>query len=170
MMKILPSQWMDFQKMVAVMPNDSEPIEVLKSILRWLMDNSEIILSEPFLSYKLGRFLDLQLDCYPVDMSSIRGAEFDHFKKVIKKYNSQDAESIARYLRDTLESLVVLEVDKDCPKCEHWGVGAYKSCHDERIVFECRQCGYVFDADSANESTDEFTFASIEDLRRAGLL
>lgn len=170
MKALLPSAWTELQRTVSAMPESSDPREILSTLLTWLAKNSETVCDEPFLSYGLDRFLGLDIDSYPFDMSSMRGAEFEHFKKVIKRYSSEDAENIARYLRDTLESLIVLEVDRQCPRCESWGMGAYKDCRDERIIFECRQCGFASYSDGVRASHAETTFSSIEDLRKVGLI
>jgi hypothetical protein len=170
MKKLSISEWKEFQIKLIAMPEISTPREILKEILGWFLNNSEIILDSPFSSYGLERYLGLEIDRYPVDISPMRGAEFEHFKKAIKRYSPREADSIARYLRDTLESLVVLEVDNQCARCEHWGRKAYKSVREERIVFECGQCGFASYADGSSATSDETTFASIADLKNAGLI
>jgi hypothetical protein len=100
----------------------------------------------------------------------MHSGEFKHFKTIIKKYKAKDSESIARYLRDALENLVVIEVDRQCPRCKCWGLNAYKNRKDKKIAFECPQCGFARNMEGIAISTNEITFATNDDLRRAGLI
>jgi hypothetical protein len=170
MRTLMPSQWIEFQKTVAAMGDNSSPREILNTILNWLRRYSEIFSSEPFASYGFYRFLLLKEENCPVKKSSMHGVEFENFKKIIKKYRTKDTESIARYLRDTLEILVVMEVDRQCPRCGCWGMGVYKNSQDGRIAFECRQCGFASYLDGSRVSANELTFASNDDLRNTGLM
>ena len=79
-------------------------------------------------------------------------------------------ECIARYLRDTLEALAVMEVDKQCPRCKCWGLNVYKDKESKEIIFECAQCGYLRDMDGNGIKVKELVFASDEDLHSAGLV
>lgn len=169
MKKLTSSQWGDFQNAIASLPDRSLPQEILITILDWLRRNFEICSSEPFASYRLDRFLELNVKNCPTEAPPMEGTEFEHFKKIMKKYTAKDTENIAMYLRDTLESLVVLEVNKQCLKCERWGLGAYKNGRDGRIAFECRHCGIATYLDGTRVGPDELTFACNDDLREIDL-
>jgi hypothetical protein len=170
MKNLMSSQWVEFQNAIAAMADNSSSQEILNAILNWLSQYSEVLASEPFATYGFERFLILKDGNYPVEKSSMHGVEFEHFKKIIKKYGAKEVESIARYLRDTLEALVVMEVDRKCPKCENWGMGVYKNSQDGRIALECRQCGFASYLDGSRVGANELTFASNDDLRGAGLI
>lgn len=170
MKKLMPSQWIEFQNTIAAMADDSSPREILNTILSWLRRYPEIFSGEPFVAYSFHRFLALKEENYPVETSTMHGKEFEHFKKIIKKYRAKDTESIGMYLRDTLETLVVMEVDEQCSRCGRSGLGVYKSDQDGRIAFECRQCGFAKYVDGSRVSANELTFASVDDLRSVGLI
>lgn len=63
-----------------------------------------------------------------------------------------------------------MEVDRQCPRCEHWGLGVYKNSQDGRIAFECRQCGLARYVDESRVNSNELIFASNDDLQDAGLM
>ncbi|WP_073222821.1 hypothetical protein [Massilia sp. CF038] len=170
MSKLTRSQWAEFQNTMAEMDDDSSPREILNVILGWLRKNSEIFSDEPFSIFGINRFLELREENCPVESSPMHGVEFANFRKIIKKYGCDDIENIARYLRDTLETLVVMEADRQCPRCERWGMGIYTNSEDGRMAFECRQCGYGVYTDGSRVGANELTFASTEGLRGIDLL
>lgn len=170
MKKLMRNQWDEFQRAIAAMYDNALPRDIANAILTWLRQYPETFLNGPFSDYSFDRFLSLQEEDYPVEVSRMRDAEFINFKKIIKKYSAEDAESIARFLRDTLETLVVLMVDKQCPRCEASEMGIYKNSEDGRIAFECRQCGFANYLDGAKVGTKKLTFALTENLHEAGFI
>jgi len=170
MKTLISRQWTEFQKTVAAMADNSSSREILNTILNWLRRYPEIFSGEPFVAYRFDRFLVLKDENCPVETSSMRGVEFEHFKKIINKYRCEDTENIARYLRDTLETLIVMEVERECPRCGGWGMGVHKNSQDGRMAFECRQCGFASYIDGSRVSANELSFASNDDLRNAGMM
>ena len=164
MRKLMRSQWTEFQNTISVMDDKSSPREILSVILSWLRKSPETFSTGEFSVYGVNRFLELREENYPVESSPMRGVEFSHFKKIIEKYSHNDIENIARYLRDTLETLVVVAADRQCPRCERWGLGVYKNANDGRMAFECRQCGFAVYSDGSIVGANELTFASTENL------
>lgn len=84
MKRLTSGQWIEFQNAIAVMANNSSSREILNAILSWLRRYPEIFSDEPFSAYLFNRFLELKEENCPVDASSMRGIEFEHFKKIIK--------------------------------------------------------------------------------------
>lgn len=170
MRKLMRSQWTEFQNAIAAMDDNSSPRAILSVILSWLRKYPETFSTGEFSVYGVNRFLELREENCPVETSPMHGDEFAHFRNIIKKYGQNDIESIARYLRDTLETLVVMEADRQCPRCERWGMGIYKNSNDGRMAFECRQCGFAVYSDGSRVGANELTFASTENLNGIDLI
>lgn len=170
MQRLTSTQWCEFKKTIGGMPNDAKPREILNAILSWLRQYSEIFSCDPFLFYQFNKFININDKNLPVEASPMHGIEFENFRKIIYRYKMKDIESIARYLRDVLERLIILEVDRQCPRCDYWGLGIFKDSKDGRVIFECKQCGFSMYEDGSRANDSEFSFAESDDLRNAGLI
>lgn len=170
MKALLQTQWVEFQDSIAAMDDNSSARQILNVILSWLRQYPQVFLNHPYSDYAFDRFGSLvEADC-PVERSPMHGAEFVAFKRIIANTRVRDAESIARYLRDTLETLVLLEVDRQCPRCQNCIMHVYKNRYDGRTAFQCRQCGFAHYLDGSRVGANELTFAFNEDLHRAELI
>ncbi|MEZ7179847.1 hypothetical protein QVM52_31325, partial [Pseudomonas mosselii] len=73
-------------------------------ILLWVRGNYKYFTVEPFLSYGVDELSDVNESLMPVDYSSFLPSDITRFKKVILGHQAKDVESIARFLRDTIEA------------------------------------------------------------------
>lgn len=123
----------------------SAPREILSIILGWMKSNAEIFDQKPFSDYYLADILKLNIDIYPVDHSSLHGVSFINFRNLLKecKHGYKHQGRLAALLSGALESLLFLEVDIQCPNCKSGGFLVWKNEFDSRLIYECRQCGFV---------------------------
>ncbi|AWF69562.1 hypothetical protein CSC27_6109 [Pseudomonas aeruginosa] len=49
----------------------------------------------------------------PVNFSNFSSSELENFKKFTFKYQAKDVDYIAQFLRDVIEALITVEVDKN---------------------------------------------------------
>ena len=127
----------ELQEKVSGISDDATSDNILSNILSCLKNHSSTVALEPFSSYSIDRFLELKEDDYPVEYSLIQGCEFIAFKRNLLRYNPSDTENIARILSETLESLVVLNLEVGCTNCNHFGLGVYYDETLESFFYEC---------------------------------
>jgi RNase P subunit RPR2 len=116
--------------------------ELLSVLLNFLRNCSLALDEEPFFLYGLNQFSTLHAEDYPVEFTSSSDAEVRHMIAVLKRNETSSARSIAQLLRDTLEQLLVVEFDRDCPRCASNGMGIFKNHSDDRVALLCKQCGW----------------------------
>ncbi|TLK33552.1 hypothetical protein FEM24_35660, partial [Pseudomonas aeruginosa] len=117
-MSYLPIRvWTDFQSAVRLLSAEASPKEVLDLILNWIKRNRKFFLSGSFAVYGFEEFLGLSGEEMPVNFSNFSSSELENFKKFTFKYQAKDVDYIAQFLRDVIETLITVEVDKKCPNC-----------------------------------------------------
>lgn len=170
-MRYLPVRvWRDFQLAVMQLGDDSSLRDVLNVILSWVRGNYKYFEFDPFPGYGFDAFFNVQEDLMPVSYSSFLPSDIRHFKEIILKYKSKDVESIARFLRGTLEALLTIEVDERCPNCDSYGMNVFIGRYKNLFAYQCCTCGYSIYADGSKVEINGLDFATEEDLRSAGLI
>ncbi|QXH58831.1 hypothetical protein [Pseudomonas maumuensis] len=170
-MRSLPVQvWRELQLAVMPLSEESSLKDVLVVILSWLRGNYKWFTVEPFSIYGFDEFLHVNEDIMPVDYSSFLPSDIGHFKKVVLKYQAKEAESIARFLRDTMEALITIEIDKQCPRCESDGMRVFIGRHNGLLACQCNVCGNSHYIDGSKVEVGGLEFASEVILRGAGLI
>lgn len=129
----------------------STPREILTVVLGWMRSNAEILDQKPFVDYQLNYMSNLNEDEYPVEYSILHGSEFIHVRDFLKKYTFRDAKFIASLLSEMLDKLFFLEVDIECSICQSGGLLVWKNELDSKIVYECKQCGFVYFLEEGTE-------------------
>lgn len=129
--------WQEFQLAVADLSNETSLRKVLEIILFWIRRNYKYLAGEPFLAYGFDSFAKVNERVLPVECSSFKVSDLINFKSVILKRQPRDVEAIARFLRDTLEALATVEVDKQCPKCESEGMRVFIGKHNGLLAYQC---------------------------------
>lgn len=170
-MRTLPIKiWHEFQLAVATL-NDETPLrQVLEVILFWMGNNRKYLAGEPFSVYGFDSFAKLDESELPVEYSSFKVADLINFKSVILKRQARDVDSIARFLRDTIEELATVEVDEQCPRCESEGMRAFIGKQNGLLAYQCKVCGYSHYSDGSRVENSGLEFASEWQLRELGLI
>lgn len=162
--------WREFQLAVMLLSEESSLRDVLGVILSWIRGNYECFTVEPFSSYGFDEFSRVDENLMPVDCSSFLPGDITHFKKVILEYQPKEVESIARFLRDTMEALITVEVDRQCPRCESDGMRVFIGRHNGLLAYQCNVCGHSHYIDGSRVEIGGLEFASEVSLRSAGLI
>ncbi|MGF6154098.1 hypothetical protein [Pseudomonas fluorescens] len=170
-MRPLPSKlWLELQSAVSVLDEQSPSRMVLEIVLGWLRRNYDVFMKEPFSSYGFDQFINVDEKSLPVEYSPLKGRDILHFKKIILSRQARDVEAIARFLRDSIESLAALEVDKQCPKCECWGMVVYIGRLNKLLAYQCKVCGYSQYSDGTRVGVGELDFVGVDRLRESGMI
>lgn len=146
----------------------SKPREILTVVLGWMRSNAEIFDQKPFVDYQLNNMSNLNENEYPVEYSILHGSEFIHIRDFLKKYTCRDAKFIASILSEMLESLFFLEVDMECSNCQSGGLLVWKNELDSKIIYECKQCGFVHFLEEGTEC--HLVPATTLELKQSGLI
>jgi Zn finger protein HypA/HybF involved in hydrogenase expression len=170
-MRSLPIHvWREFQLAVMLLSEESSLRDVLGVILSWIRRNHRYLAVDPFSSYGFDEFAHVNESLMPVDFSSFSPADIVHFKKVIFEYQAKEVEFIARFLRDTMEALITVEVDKQCPKCESDGMRVFMGKHNGLLAYQCNVCGHSHYIDGSKVELGGLEFANELNLRSVGLI
>lgn len=168
MRKSFQHQWFRF---LEGFPNETLPaIELLRVLLQFLRECSEALSEEPFLAYGLKQFATLHAEDYPIEFTSSSEAEVSHLMAVIRRSKNKKVDGIAMLLRDILEQLLVVESDRDCPRCASGGMGIFKSGLDGRLALMCKHCGHGIYLDGSKMEAGALVVATTTDLRDAALI
>jgi hypothetical protein len=170
-MKSIPTQiWRQLQSAAAQLGEDSSQRDVLDLILLWIRSNARLVESEPFSVYGFKNFVEIDEKLMPVDFSSVTHGDVTHFRKAVLSYESNEAESIARFLRDMLEALVTIEVNKNCPRCETEWMRVFIGRSNGMLAYQCGVCGYSHYSDGARVEAGGLAFVSEAQLQEFGLI
>ncbi|SUB83917.1 Uncharacterised protein [Pragia fontium] len=134
--------WEEFQRVIASLSNEARPEDVFLLIRDWLIKYDKLLLLDGVKEYSLQKYVELNINYYPIRYSSLKGEELTVFKRNVA-LSHRDLPGIARIIRDTLEQLIIVEADEYCPQCGKYGLGVYQEPHSKQIVLECNQCGYA---------------------------
>ncbi|KTB65124.1 MULTISPECIES: hypothetical protein [Pseudomonas] len=162
--------WRELQLAVMLLSEESSLRDVLGVVLLWVRGNYKYFTVEPFSSYGIDEFSHVNESLMPVDYSSFLPSDITRFKKVILEYQAKDVESIARFLRDTIELLVTVEVDKQCPRCESGGMRVFIGRHNGLLAYQCNVCGHSRYIDGSKVEVGGLEFVSEVMLRNVGLI
>lgn len=170
-MRTLPIKiWHEFQSAVETLSDETPLRQVLEVILFWMRSNRKHLPGEPFSVYGFENFSKLDERQIPVEYSSFKVSDFINFKNTILKRQARDVDSIARFLRDTIEALATVEVDEQCPRCESEGMRAFIGKHNGLLAYQCNVCGYSHYSDGSRVENGGLEFASERQLRELGLI
>ncbi|GLR12976.1 hypothetical protein GCM10007907_17660 [Chitinimonas prasina] len=162
--------WRNLQSEVASLERDARPREILKVILLWIRCNSQHLMLEPFLDYGFDMIKDLNEDSMPVEFSSLRSSDLSNFVNVIAKRKNKEVNAIAQFLRDVVEELVTVELDKECPNCGSFGMRAFVGKGNGKLAYQCSVCGHSHYVDGARVERDGLAFATEKNLRELGVI
>ncbi|MBP5100943.1 hypothetical protein [Pseudomonas protegens] len=170
-MKSIPaSVWRELQLAIAQFSDNASLRDFLDVLLSWVRGNSKLMELESFSLYGFKEFIEVDEDSMPIGFSSVTHGDIAHFKKAILGYSSRDAESIARFLRDTLEALITVEVNEKCPNCENDWMRAFIGRNNGRLAYQCDVCGCSRYSDGTRVEAGGLVFVSEEKLRGFGLI
>ncbi|WP_157160308.1 hypothetical protein [Cupriavidus sp. BIS7] len=168
--RIPTALWTEFQASVIALDDNPGRRELLALILEWIRKSPKIFDAEPFASYGLGNFAKLHEDEMPVEHSAFVMDDVKHFKETVSRYDARKSDSIARFIRDTLEDLITIEVDRQCPNCRSDFMLAFTGRQKMSLAFVCKICGHSHYSDGSPIVADTLDYASTEYLRQAGLI
>ena len=170
MAKIPALQWAEFQSSIAHLDTSAKPLVTLRAILFWLRKYPNAFGGEIDRVYRFQLYRTIDESLFPVDWSELSPAELEKFRHTVIKYRADQAEGIARLLRDRLEDLLIVEKGQECPNCERWGLGIYFDRQKDTIAYECKQCGYAAYPDGTPVAAGRLSLAGTDDLMNAGIL
>lgn len=162
--------WRELQLAVVWLNESSSLRDVLGVILLWIRNNAMLAESEPFSIYGFNGFVEVDESSMPVEFSSLRCSDISHIKKSILSYEPKNVESIARFLRDTLEALITIEVNEECPRCENDWMRVFIGRNNGLLAYQCNVCGCSRYSDGTKVEVGGLVFANQEQLRGFGLI
>lgn len=166
----LPTKvWGEFQLAVSALADEAPSRQVLELLLCWTRSNYQHLDCEPYTTYGFDRIVKVNEREMPVERSCFKVADLINFKNTILKRQSQEGEAIARFLRDTVEELITVEVDEQCPKCKSAGGRIFIGRYNGLLAYQCGVCGHSHYSDGTRVKRDELDFASEMQLRELGL-
>lgn len=160
--------WSEFQSAVSVLADEAPSRQVLELILCWIRSNYQHFACEPYTTYRFDKVVKIDEREMPVDRSCFKAADLVNFKKIILNRQPREGEAIARFLRDTIEELITVEVDEQCPSCKSDGVRIFIGRYNGLPAYQCSVCGYSHYSDGSRVKGDELDFASEMQLRELG--
>jgi hypothetical protein len=166
---IFDMQWSDLQTRVRELDELSTSGALVRLLVAWFRDNSDILRHPSFSSYRLENFCRLTEADYATEVHVLTPRELKRVKSDIDGYTASDLDLIPQYLRDLFTLLLVLDVAKDCPVCDSPGLGVYASCVTGRLAYECRQCGFAMYRDGSSVES-RLRVATRAELQAANLL
>ncbi|WP_296246868.1 hypothetical protein [Pseudomonas sp. UBA4194] len=170
-MRSLPRKiWHDFQLVVEDLSDETPLRYVFEMILYWVKSNHEHLAGEPFSVYGFNTITNIDERDIPVEYSSFSVGDLINFKRVILKRQAREVEAIARFLRDTIESLGTVEVDEKCPRCESEGMRVFIGKYNGLLAYQCNVCGYAHYSDGSRVESGGLEFAGERQLREFGLI
>lgn len=162
--------WRELQLAVTLLDENSSLRETLGVVLSWIRGNYKYFTVEPFSTYGIDEFLHVDENLMPVEFSSFLPSDIAKFKKVIFGYQSNEAESIARFLRDTMEALITVETDKQCPRCQSDGMRIFIGRYNGLLAYQCNVCGHSSYSDGYKVGGGELEFVSEKRLREFNMI
>ncbi|WP_086936648.1 MULTISPECIES: hypothetical protein [Pseudomonas] len=166
----LPTKvWGEFQSAVSALADEASSRQILELILHWIRSNYQYLDCEPFTTYGFDRVMKVNERAMPVERSCFTAVDLMNFKNTIMKRQPREGEAIARFLRDTIEELITVEVDEQCPRCKSDGGRIFIGRYNGLLACQCGVCGYSHYSDGTRVKSDELDFASEIQLRELGL-
>jgi len=162
--------WHEFQSVVETLSDETPSRQVLEVILFWIRSNRKHLTGEPFTVYGFDSLAKIDEREIPVEYSSFKVSDLINFKSIVLKRQARDVDSIARFLRDTIEELATVEVDEQCPRCESEGMRAFIGKYNGLLAYQCNVCGYSNYSDGSRVENGGLEFASERQLRELGLI
>ncbi|MBV4483919.1 hypothetical protein [Pseudomonas khavaziana] len=162
--------WRELQSAVTLLDENSSLRETLGVILSWIRENYKCFTVEPFSTYGIDEFSHVDESLMPVEFSSLLPSDITQFKKVIFGYQANEADAIARFLRDTIEALITVETDKQCPKCQSDGMRIFIGRYNGLLAYQCDVCGHSNYSDGSKVSGGELEFVSEKRLRELNMI
>ena len=166
----LPTKvWREFQSAVSALADEAPSRQILELILCWIRSNYQHLACEPYTTYGFDRVIKVNEREMPVERSCFKVTDLINFKSTILKRQPREGEAIARFLRDTIEELITVEVDEHCPKCKSDGMRIFIGRYNGLLAYQCGVCGYSHYSDGARVKSGELDFVSEMQLRELGL-
>lgn len=170
MRSLSPKVWHELQSTMTLLSDKSSLRDMLEVILMWIRRNYEYFSVEPFSAYSFDQLSNVKEKLMPVEFSTFRLGDIAHVRKVILGYKANDVEAIARLLRDTIEELVTIEIDEQCPRCESPGMRIFIGKQNGLLAFQCNVCGHSHYSDGSKVEIGGLDFVSEVRLREFGLI
>ncbi len=162
-------QWLSFIRELAL-KEELSAIDLLGMLLQLLKDCGATLSDNPFFAYGLTEFILVKQEDCPIQFTSFSDADVPHFKDVAATYAKKPDSTIASFLRFTLEEMLVVESDRDCPRCGSGGMGIFKSGSDGRLALMCKHCGHGVYLDGSKMAVGALAVPTTTDLRNAALI
>lgn len=170
-MRALPTKiWQQFQLAVAGLSDEAPLRKVLEVVLLWVRVNCKYLTDEPFSMYGFDEIAKIDEEAMPVECSSFKAGDLRNFKSVVQRRQGRDVEAIARFVRDTVEELVTIEVDQQCPKCGAEVMRVFVGRKNGLLAYQCSVCGYAYYSDGSRVEGGGLEFAHERQLRELGLI
>ncbi|NNA70103.1 hypothetical protein [Pseudomonas gessardii] len=162
--------WRELQLAMTLLDENSSLRATLRVVLSWIRENYKYFTVEPFSTYGIDEFSHIDESLMPVEFSSFLPSDIAHLKKVIFGYQANEAEPIARFLRDTMESLITVEADRQCPRCQSDGMRIFIGRYNGLLAYQCNVCGYSTYSDGSKVGSGELEFVSEKRLRKLNII
>lgn len=157
--------WCELQDDLLSLSANSSATQVVEIVVSWMAKNANLLNSKPFVLYNFHQYFLMNVNDYPIELAVKKnGINIDSFRKSVCNYDSIKLESIAMFLRDSLEEFFIVESDKDCPRCEQPCMGIWLNSVNKRVVYECKICGFSM-FPNGEYNTDTIIIPTKKDLK-----
>jgi predicted RNA-binding Zn-ribbon protein involved in translation (DUF1610 family) len=123
--------------------------DVVSSIVGWVERNSTTLVGSPYADYR---------------------RDVDRIKRRVSEFKPSDVMAMCQFLRDLMEELVVVEVDKTCIRCGESYMLAYSAVSMYAIVYQCVACGFSCFSDGSDLSGEGVRFLTEQELVSEGFV
>lgn len=162
--------WRELQLAMTLLDENSSLRDTLGVVLSWIRRNYKCFSVEPFSTYGIDEFSHINEKLMPVEFSSFLPSDIVHLKKVVFGYQANEAELIARFLRDTMEALITVEADRQCPRCQSDGMRIFIGRYNGLLAYQCNICGHSTYSDGSKVGGGELEFVSEKKLRELNMI
>ena len=144
--------------------------DVVSSIVGWVERNSTTLVGSPYADYGFGMILMMagSVDNYRFGYFDRR--DVDRIKRRVSEFKPSDVMAMCQFLRDLMEELVVVEVDKTCIRCGESYMLAYSAVSMYAIVYQCVACGFSCFSDGSDLSGEGVRFLTEQELVSEGFV
>lgn len=144
--------------------NNSGARGVVEALIQWIIECEGEVRREPFLSYGFDLMvsMDGRLDEYP--FAEIGEADVGRVYSRATRLRSASDDDVAQFVRDLMEGLVAVEIDRVCSRCGEAYMREYMGLISVVPAFQCDVCGYGEFLDGSALRGERLRFLTLKEL------
>ncbi|MCZ7843067.1 MULTISPECIES: hypothetical protein [Stenotrophomonas maltophilia group] len=149
--------------------NNSGARGVVEALIQWVMECEGEVRREPFLSYGFDLIVNMdgRLDEYP--FAEIGEADVGRVHSRATQLRNASDDGVAQFVRDLMEELVAVEIDRVCSRCGEAYMRAYMGLISFTPAFQCDVCGYGEFLNGSALRGERLRFITLKELESFGI-